>query len=462
MFFDEVRLELEGGKGGNGFVSFHTEKYIDHGFPDGGDGGDGGDLILMSDENFNTLQHFQGRKHYIAGLGTNGHKNNRAGHSGEDLILKVPIGTIVHDDKNGGILFDFVKNNQKLLICKGGRGGFGNGHFASSIRQAPDFAELGDIGEFKPVRLELKLVADVGIVGFPSAGKSTLISHLSDARPKIAAYPFTTLVPNLGVVNLSKFGGNKKQNFVIADMPGIIEGASEGKGLGNIFLKHISRTALLIYLLDPFSYEGRDILDQYKILNSELKAHDKELLNKESFVVLNKIDAISDEDRKKFQKDFLKKYPKLKSKFRIISAASGEGLRELSFDLWNLIQKTNAKIEKPEATSDIPIYVPKALIDENSYEIKKMYEIDLKKFEKNIYGMLISPEVLEKRTLFEIEGKRIEQISRMTNTSQKDAVDRVYDILSKTGIERDLKRAGSKNGDIMKIGPNFFEFHENI
>lgn len=459
MFFDEVKLELEGGRGGNGFVSFHTEKYVDHGYPDGGDGGNGGNLILLADENFNTLQHFAGRKHYKAGPGENGYKNEMAGHGGEDLILHVPVGTLVYDEETGDLIHDFAKKNQKLLIAKGGRGGYGNAHFPSSIRQAPDFAELGDSGEYRKVRLEMRLVADIGLVGFPSAGKSTLISHVSDAKPKVAAYPFTTLIPNLGVVNLHKFKGSPDQTFVIADMPGIIEGASEGKGLGNVFLKHISRTATLVYVLDPFAYDGKTIEEQYEILHRELKSHDKELVAKGALVLMNKIDAIPDEDREKLKKDFLKKFPKLKSKFRMISAASGENLKELVFELWNTVQEHKEKLPEPK-DDEILEYIPKALVDENSFEVKKMYEVSLDKFDKDILSMLIDPELLPKRTLFEVKGKRIQQISRMTNPDVPDAINRVYDVMIKNKIYNALKRAGARNGDIIKIDPHFFEFHE--
>lgn len=460
MFFDEVNLELEGGRGGDGMLSFHREKYIDEGFPDGGDGGNGGAVYLEADENYNTLQHFAGRKHYKADSGTDGHKNNRAGAMGADMVLKVPVGTTIVDTEQNIIVADLIKNGQKVLVSNCGRGGYGNGHFASSTRQAPKFAELGDSGELKKVKLELKLVADVGIIGFPSAGKSTLISHLSEARPKIADYPFTTLVPNLGVLSLKKFGGDKKQSFIIADMPGIIEGASAGKGLGDRFLRHISRTATLIFLLDPFSYDSKSIENQYEILRNELKIYDKELIKKNYFVCINKIDAISAEERIALKKTFLKKFPKLKLKLRLISAVSGEGLQKLSFDLWKLVQKSVSKKVIPESKEAIPEYKPIAYLDEQGFSVEKIHSVKLSGFQRPIHGMLIHPEVLPQRMLFSVSGKRIQQICRMTNTDQSDGIARVYDVMLKMGIFNELKKLGAKNGDLVKIEPHIFEFHD--
>lgn len=462
MFFDEVKLELEGGKGGNGAVCFHREKFVAYGGPDGGNGGNGGSVILEADENFNTLQHFTGLKHFKAPHGEDGYKNDMAGHAGEDLILKVPVGTIVYEQASGDMIVDLKKQGQRFTAAKGGRGGFGNGHFGTSTRQAPDFAELGDIGSLLKVRFELRLVADVGLVGFPSAGKSTLISRVSSAKPKIGAYPFTTLIPNLGVVHMSNFGGSKDQGFVIADMPGIIEGASEGKGLGDTFLKHISRTAILIFLLDPFSYDGRGLNEQYATLFEELRKYDPTLLEKKFFVVINKIDSIPDEDRKKMQKDFLKKYPKLKTKLRMVSAVSGEGLPPFMFELWELVHKQKEKAPEVEETDDVMEYIPHALVDENSYEIEKIKEIHAPQFAPEVYGQVIDPEDKTKRMLYKVSGKRAEQIARMTNVAQEGGLARLYDVLQKMGIQNALIRAGARPGDYIKIGPHILEFHELI
>lgn len=467
MFFDEVVLDLYGGQGGNGVVSFHREKFVAFGPPDGGDGGNGGSIFLETDSSLNTFRHFSGKREFNAERGVNGQKNNCAGRAGADLILKVPEGTLVYDVATNDLLADLKQVGQSFKVVSGGRGGYGNSHFVSSVRQAPKFAEIGDIGEHKEIRLEMRLVADVGLVGFPSAGKSTLISHVSSAKPKIGDYPFTTLTPNLGVVYLSEFGGGREQTFVIADIPGIIEGASEGKGLGDTFLKHISRSAILLYLLDPFSYDGRDISEQFKILRNELKKYNPDLLKKKQFVVMNKIDAIPDEDREKLTSDFLNDFPDWKDKFRIISGVSGEGLSEFMFELWNLVQENKESgedevsvgvVDEEESFAD---YTPQYFVDEQSFEVKEMYEVDAAEFEKPVYGKVVSDEAKPKRKLFNVDGERICQISRMTNVSQEGAIDRIYDVMVKMGIENELKRAGAKTGDYVKIDWHFFEFHES-
>ncbi len=460
MFFDEVQLELEGGKGGNGAVFFHREKYVDCGYPDGGDGGNGGSLYLEADDNFNTLQHFMGKKHYQAENGEDGFKNDMAGKGGEDLILRVPVGTIVFDAETNEQMADLKVKGQRLLVGRGGRGGYGNGHFVSSTRQAPMFAELGDVGDRQKVRLELRLVADVGLVGFPSAGKSTLISHVSSARPKIAAYPFTTLVPNLGVVHLSQFGGSEEQSFVIADMPGIIEGASEGKGLGDTFLKHISRTATLVYVLDPFSYDGLSIEKQLEVLQAELKAHNPQLLKKDVLIVMNKIDSIPQEDREKFKKDFLKAHPKSKSKFRMISGVSGEGLSDLMFELMEAVKESRREEAVPEVSHEVFEYTPSQWIDENHFEVEEEDEVQLKNFEEPIWGMVIEAETIPKRRCFSVKGKRFGQIVRMTNSSQADALARVHDVMKKMGIHRELMRKGAENGSLLHVEGHYIEFHD--
>jgi len=467
MFFDEVTLALSGGNGGNGAMCFHREKYVDNGPPDGGNGGNGGSLILEADENFSTLQHFTGKKNFTAQNGENGYKNDMYGKNGEDLILKVPVGTTVfaltEDGKKGEKIVDLCLPGQKCLIAHGGRGGYGNGNFMSSTRQAPTFAELGDRGEELRVRLELSLVADCGLVGFPSSGKSTLISHVSSAKPKVAAYPFTTLEPHLGVVYLADFGGDKNQSFVIADIPGIIEGAHAGKGLGHAFLKHISRTATLLILLDPFSYDGKSVSDQYRILRSELSEYSADLTLKDYFVVLNKIDSIPEEDRTRLRAEFLKEFPEEKKRLWLISGVSGEGLDKLVFELFKTIKKRTASeiVDDFSARAEDMIeYNLYKFLDEEGFKVSLMYEVDLEKFEEPVCGLIIKPEVKKMRNLYKVEGPRIEQISRMTNTVYPDAINRVYDVMEKMGVKRNLLRSGAQNGDIIKIGPHFFEFHE--
>ncbi|MBT5516666.1 Obg family GTPase CgtA, partial [Candidatus Peregrinibacteria bacterium] len=374
--------------------------------------------------------------------------------------IKVPVGTIIYDAATGDQLVDLKKHLSEFHGAKGGRGGYGNGHFASSVRQSPKFAELGDIGQIKSIRLEIQLVADLGLLGLPSAGKSTLISHVTAAKPKVGASPFTTLVPNLGVVNLSKFGGDSEQSFVIADMPGIIEGASEGKGLGDKFLRHISRSAILLYLLDPFAYENQSISDQYKMLHDELEKFNPELIKKEFFVVMNKIDAIPDEDREELRGKLLTDYPELKDKFFMASGVSGENLDKLIFAAWNMIQKADELPEDLDDSDDLEEYVPVALIDDQGFKVEKIREIKSGELGEPLYGQLIADESLPTRTLYYVTGQRIEQISRMTNTEYEGGIHRVYDVMKKMNIKEALRKEGAKTGDYIKIGPNTFEFHD--
>lgn len=463
MFFDELTLELEGGKGGNGMVSFHREKFVAHGPPDGGDGGDGGSIILEVDTRTNTFRHFSGRKSFRADPGGGGHKNNCHGKNGEDLVLKVPEGTRVYNQETGDLVVDLLKNGQRFELLKGGRGGYGNAHFVASTRQAPRFAELGDVGEKMTVRLELQLVADVALVGFPSAGKSTMISHLSAAKPKVGDYPFTTLVPNLGVVQLSKFGGGQDQTFVVADMPGLIEGASEGKGLGDRFLKHISRTAVLVYVLDPYPYEERSMVEQYEVLRSEIEVYQASMLDKPFYVLINKIDALPEEDRERLKKDFLKSQASLKGKVFLVSGVSGEGMSEMVFELWNAVQKLRSEVEEPlsdEETEEHATFTVEDFVDDHGFEVERMYGLESADFEPPLLGQLISDESRPKRQLFEVRGKRIQQISRMTNPDQEDAIRRIYDVLQKMGIQNELHASGAENGDVIKIEPHFFEYHQ--
>ena len=487
MFFDEVTLELEGGRGGSGMVSFHREKFVSAGPPDGGDGGEGGSIVLVADGNYNTFRHFAGRKTFKAERGVDGHKNNRTGRGGEDLELKVPVGTLIYAVREGDgdeaskdeLLADLREHGQQVVVARGGRGGHGNANFVSSVRQAPNFAELGDIGDHLKVRFELQLVADVGLVGFPSAGKSTLISHVSAAKPKIGSYPFTTLIPNLGVVNLSQFGGSDQQSFVIADMPGIIEGASEGKGLGDAFLKHISRSATIVYLLDPFSYDDRPITEQFQVLLDELRKYNPDLLEKEQLVVMNKIDAIPEEDREELKAEFLKAFPDWADRFKMASAVSGEELNSLMFDLWDLAEKgRKAEAEASDADAEgegvaehaaeageagdgeLPEYKPRFFVDDKSFEVEEMYELDAGELQSPIHGQLISDQAMPRRKLFAVKGDRIQQISRMTNTDQPEAIGRVFDVMQKMGIQDELRKAGANTGDYVKIEPHFFEFHD--
>ncbi len=318
-FIDKARIYVKGGDGGNGCVAFRREKFVPRGGPSGGDGGKGGDVILVADRNVHTLLDFKYRRHYKAENGRHGEGNKRTGRSGKDLVIKVPVGTVVKDAETGKVLGELVEHGQKLIVAKGGRGGRGNAAFATPTRQAPDFAEPGQPGEERWIELELKLLADVGLVGFPNAGKSTFLSRVTAAKPEIADYPFTTLRPILGVAKVDDF------SFVIADIPGLIEGAHKGKGLGHEFLRHVERTKILLHLID-LSDQTRDPKEAFEIINGELRLYSPELALKPQIVVGTKIDAVHDRKVIEEVKEYFEKkgYP-----FFAISAVTGEGVDEL-------------------------------------------------------------------------------------------------------------------------------------
>lgn len=315
MLTDEAKIEVKAGNGGNGCISFRREKYIPRGGPDGGDGGDGGDVYLLGDNNTHTLSEYASKKKFSAKNGQDGRGKKQTGSNAEDIILRLPQGTVVKTD--GGEVFDITQVGQKIQIARGGRGGLGNVHFATATSQSPLIAKPGTKGQRKFLTLELKLIADVGLVGLPNAGKSTLLSHISNARPKIGNYPFTTLEPSLGIAKY------KDKEFVVADIPGLIEGASEGKGLGVKFLRHIERTKEIIHLID---IHGEDLVNDYNIIRAELEKWNPALTKKEEIIVLNKADTILPKEAEKIAKEFSKK---IKRDVIVFSAVSGEGLDKL-------------------------------------------------------------------------------------------------------------------------------------
>ena len=323
MFIDEIHIHIKAGDGGNGCVAFRREKFVPRGGPSGGDGGRGGDISMVASNHYNTLLHFRYNPEHKAGRGRHGEGSNRTGRDGKSIELPVPVGTLAYDADTGELIHDFTEADGRMVVAKGGRGGRGNAHFATSTHQAPTEFEGGFPGEEKNLRLELKLLADVGLVGFPNAGKSTLISRLSAARPKIANYPFTTLEPCLGVVQLGD-----QRTFVIADIPGLIEGAHEGHGLGIQFLKHVERTRLLVHMVDISEMSGREPAHDFKVILEELGSFSEELLAKPMIVVANKMDAAQDPKRVKLVERLAKKH---KLPFYKISAATGEGLETLKY-----------------------------------------------------------------------------------------------------------------------------------
>ena len=339
MFIDRVKIHVKAGDGGSGVTAFRREKFIPRGGPSGGDGGVGGDIWIESDEGYNTLLHLRYNPEHKAGRGRHGEGSNRHGKDGEDVTLKVPVGTEVYDKETNDLLFDFTEAGQRFLAAKGGKGGWGNQHFATPTNRAPRYHYTGRPGEERELQLELKLIADVGLVGFPNAGKSTLISVISAAKPKIADYPFTTLEPNLGVVSVGDF-----RTFVMADIPGLIEGASDGAGLGDRFLRHVERTKLILHLVDVSSISGRDPVEDYEIINKELANYDVNLSERPQIVVATKLDALDDEERLENLRERAKSDGK---EFLEISAVTNQGTQELVFAVSQKLDEIKAQ-EKEE------------------------------------------------------------------------------------------------------------------
>lgn len=434
-FCDITVIKCTAGKGGNGSSHFRREKYIDHGGPDGGDGGRGGDIVFQADENENTLIEFHTKKNYRAVDGGNGQKKLMHGADGEDTILIVPQGTIIYDNKTGNILADLKTHGQQALVTKGGRGGLGNAHFKSSTNQAPTFSETGEPGEQKELKLELKLVANVGIIGIPSAGKSTLISVISNARPKIADYPFTTLIPNLGVVDMRTFDKSDPYSFVVTDIPGLIEGAHEGKGLGYEFLRHISRNQILIHLIDATS---QDPLNDFIVINAELEKYDQSLAQKDQMVVINKIDAVLEEDLRDLVKKFEKKFPKLQKHLHTISAVTRENLREMMLELATKV-KQHQKALNQQIEHDDQIGIMKPAIRRNKIEV-----VFVRK--------KLDPRTGRGKITWDVYCERFEQVANMTNLEDPEGLERVYHFLERLGIKNELHKKGAQTGDRIRIG----------
>lgn len=435
-FRDELNIKVIGGKGGNGCVSFRREKFVAKGGPNGGDGGNGANVIIKVNPHLNTLNHLAHQKVFRAKKGEHGKGKDMHGKSAEDLIIEVPLGTMIFTKEKKELLVDLSEKNSQAIVAKGGIGGLGNARFVTSVRQIPRFAEFGEPGEEKELHLELKLLADVGIIGLPSAGKSTLISAISNAKPKIADYHFTTLVPNLGVVNLSKFKG-PNESFVVADIPGLIEGASEGKGLGHQFLKHTSRTKILIHLLDCSS---ENIAKDYQTINEELKKFDKKLAEKKQIIVLSKIDLVEENELEKIEK----KVKKITGENKIfkISSILHQGLKDLVFFLKEKIEEERKKeLDKEEEINQENIVTLEPHLSQKEFYIQKISHDE----EKNI-------------STFNLTGKRIEQMAIMTDFSNLEGLDRIYHYLEKSKINKSLSKHGAKRGDFIKIGEKQLEF----
>ena len=424
MFTDYVKIHAEAGKGGNGAIAFRREKYVASGGPDGGDGGKGGDVYFKVDKDANTLIEFRFKKKFKAENGENGEGGHRFGKSGEDLYIPVPIGTVIKDSETNEVLADLSESNQVALILKGGRGGKGNSHFATSTRQAPRFAQDGEPGEEKELILELKLLADIGLIGFPNVGKSTFLSVVTSATPKIANYHFTTIEPNLGVVK-SKFG----DSFVIADIPGIIEGASTGIGLGIQFLRHIERTRLLLHFIDVSGVEGRNPVEDYNKVNEELKRYSEKLSKRTQIIVANKIDSMQDEN---LYLDLEKVAKKHNQKIFKISGVTKEGIEELM----NYVSKTLKTLPK-----------------ENLIEIKEKEKVYTLKDEDN-YA------ITKEKGAYIVKGEKVDKIMRSVNIGDYESLFYLHRKLDEIGLNQALKKQGIKDGDIVKIGDYEMEWED--
>lgn len=422
MFIDRAKISVKAGDGGNGMSSFRREKYVPKGGPSGGDGGRGGDVIIIVDSNLNTLVDFRYKRKFVAENGGHGQTKNMHGRGAEPLFIKVPPGTIVRDEETGEVVADLTTEGQQATVARGGRGGRGNARFASSTHRAPTFAENGEPGETRTLLLELKLLADVGLVGYPSVGKSSIIAQVSSAKPEIAAYHFTTLTPVLGVVRIDE--GN---SFVLADIPGLIEGAHEGIGLGHDFLRHIERTKIIIHVLDVSGLEGRDPIEDYKKINQELSLYNEKLARRQQIVAANKMDLPEAQENfarvaEYMAKDGREIYP--------VSAATGEGLKELMQRASQLLAEYAAEPEENIAAKVV-------------YEAKPEEEFTISRDDDGAYV---------------IRGKEIEKIVAMTNFDNDEGVRRFQLAWRRIGIEDALRERGIKEGDTVRIRHMEFEY----
>lgn len=422
MFIDQAKVYVKGGDGGNGIVSWRREKYVPMGGPAGGDGGRGGNVVLLVDEGLRTLLDFKYQKHFKAERGGYGGTSNRHGANGADLVVKVPPGTVLRDDDTGEVLADLTEAGQTAVVARGGRGGRGNAHFLTNANRAPSFAEKGEPGEEHWISLELKVVADVGLVGFPNAGKSTFLSRVSAAQPKIASYPFTTLTPNLGVV-----AAGEGRSFVVADIPGLIEGAHEGIGLGHEFLRHVERTRLLLHVLDTAATDGRDPLADFETINQELALHDPALASRPQLVVCNKMDLPEAQER----------FPALAESLQrrghevfAISGVTGQGIDAVVYRTAALLDEMGPAPRPVEPAPD-PVYRAR-----DDHEVR----------------------VFREDGVFVVAGKDIERLAAMTDWRNEEAVRRFNRILNHRGIEDELRAIGAKNGDTVRIRDVELEF----
>lgn len=423
MFIDRARIFVQSGKGGDGMSSFRHEKFVPKGGPNGGDGGQGGNVVLVADRNVNTLVDFRFRRLFKAKPGGKGEGSNKYGRNAEDLVITVPLGTIVKDEETGQVMADLSRDGQRAIVAKGGRGGRGNWHFRTSANRTPTFAERGEPGEERWLRLELKVLADVGLLGYPSVGKSSILRKVSAAQPEVAAYHFTTLNPILGVVNLPDH-----RSFVMADIPGLIDGASEGVGLGHDFLRHIERTKILIHVIDVSGIEGRDPIEDYEKINAELAKYSEKLSRKQQIVAANKIDLLGDSDNLERLIDYMaahgvEVYP--------ICAMTGEGMDKLLERVWTMLEEY---VEEPDETTEEVVYKAQNKPD---FEVKR-----------------------DDDGAFVITGARIENLVAMTNFDDDQSLRRFQRIWRYMELDKLLQEHGIQDGNTVRIYSMEFEYHK--
>lgn len=423
MFIDRARIFVQSGKGGDGMSSFRHEKFVPKGGPNGGDGGQGGNVVLVADRNVNTLVDFRFRRLFKAKPGGKGEGSNKYGRNAEDLVITVPLGTIVKDEETGQVMADLSRDGQRAIVAQGGRGGRGNWHFRTSANRTPTFAERGEPGEERWLRLELKVLADVGLLGYPSVGKSSILRKVSAAQPEVAAYHFTTLNPILGVVNLPDH-----RSFVMADIPGLIDGASEGVGLGHDFLRHIERTKILIHVIDVSGIEGRDPIEDYEKINAELAKYSEKLSRKQQIVAANKIDLLGDSDNLERLMDYMaahgvEVYP--------ICAMTGEGMDKLLERVWTMLEEY---VEEPDETTEEVVYKAQNKPD---FEVKR-----------------------DNDGAFVITGARIENLVAMTNFDDDQSLRRFQRIWRYMELDKLLQEHGIQDGNTVRIYSMEFEYHK--
>ncbi|GIO02355.1 GTPase Obg [Brevibacillus halotolerans] len=425
MFVDQVKVYVKGGDGGNGAVSFRREKYVALGGPAGGDGGKGANVVFVVDEGLRTLIDFRYQRHFKAKRGEHGRTKGMHGAGAEDMIVRVPPGTTVYDDDTQEVIADLIEHGQRAIIAKGGRGGRGNIRFATASNPAPEIAENGEPGQERYIRMELKLIADVGLVGYPSVGKSTLLSSVTAAKPKIAAYHFTTIAPNLGVVDLGE------KSFVMADLPGLIEGAHEGVGLGHQFLRHVERTRLIVHVIDMAATEGRDPYEDYLQINEELKHYNARMEDRPQIIVANKMDL---PDAEVHLQAFRGKCPD--AKIYPISGATRQGVQELMYAISDLLETIPERFEVEEVVEVEERVVFKAEPEEIPFVITRENDV------------------------FVVSGEKLEKLTKMTNLNSYDSIQRFARLMRTMGIDQALRERGAKDGDTVQIGKFEFEFQE--